>query len=72
MPLLLIFFGLKRGGSNYFFQEGGYSKTVLRKGREGLNFESQGVNTLLSPFTILTASPRFARVRFPDVRWKGF
>jgi hypothetical protein len=49
------------GGSYYFFQEGGY---VLRKGREGLSFESQEVNTsctLLSPFTLLTVSTRFAK-----------
>jgi hypothetical protein len=50
-------------GSYYFFQEGNYSKTVLRRGREGLNVESQEVNifSLFSPFTISTASPRFSK-----------
>jgi hypothetical protein len=61
MPLLWILFGFKIvvGGLITFSQEGDYSKKVLKKGREGLSFESQGVNTcsLLSSLFILTASP---------------
>jgi hypothetical protein len=51
-------------GSSCFFLEGEYSKKVLRKGREGRpSFESQEVKTssLLSPFILSTASPRFAK-----------